>query len=157
MRYGFFIILGFLMSCGGSLSEDQRKQMKEAREQQSIKKVSEAELMEEAFKRGRAIVDLTEVNPLAADSLAETYRFELRWLEPGSSGASEIERQLIEAYLNSMMMGEELKDNVQRLGNDSLLYTKPLVVELPNGVVEVKGTWNVRMAKKHLVLAMDKK
>ncbi len=131
--------------------------MREAREQQSIKKVSEAELMEAAFTKGRAIIALADKNPLSADSLAETNRFELRWLEPGSAGASEIEQQLIEAYLNSMMLGEELKDNVQRLGNDSLLYTKPLVVELPDGSVEVKGTWNVRMARKHLVLAMDKK
>lgn len=129
--------------------------MKEARELQSIKKVSEADLLEEAFRKGREIMGVIENRPLVVDSVKAQYKVDVRWLEPGSANATEIERQLIDAYLNSMMMGEELKDNVQRLGNDSLLYTKPVLLELPDGIVEVRGTWNIRMSKKQLVLAMD--
>ena len=144
-----------LVGCGGSLTDEQRKQLKEGSEQQVIRKVSEAEILEEAFKKGRAIMEELENAHVSQDSVAVNYAVAVHWLEPGSSDASEIETQLIEAYLNSMMLGEELKDNVQRIGNDSLLYTKAVVQELPDGVVEVKGTWNIRMSKKQLVLDMD--
>ena len=45
-----FIVLGVLLTaCGGSLSDEQRKQMREASEQQAIVKVTEAEIMDAAF------------------------------------------------------------------------------------------------------------
>lgn len=143
------------MGCGGTLSEEQRKQMREARELQSIKKVSDAELQAAAFATGRKIMSALESNPALVDSMDKQHQVHIHWLETGSTTGSEIEKQLIDAYLNSMMLGEELADNVQRIGNDSLLYTKPVVVERKDGVVEVKGTWNIRMSKKQLVLAMD--
>lgn len=131
--------------------------MREAQEEQVIKKVSDADFLEHAFKNGRAIMALVERMPSGADSIGHAHQVDVVWLEPGSAHASDIEKQLIDAYLNSMMLGEELTDNVQRLGADSLLYTKPIINELPDGVVEVKGTWNIRMSKKQLVLAMGKK
>jgi hypothetical protein len=150
------IWVSVLAGCGGSLNDEQRKQLREGKDQQVIKKVSEAEIVDEAFSKGRAVISLLESNPLAADSLAVAHQVAVRWLEPSSANATEIERQLIDAYLNSMMMGETLKDNVQSLGTDSLLYTKPVTVEQPDGVVEVKGTWNIRMARKQLVLGINK-
>ena len=138
------------------MTDEQRKQMKEASEQQVIKKIAEADLLKEAFELGRAICGNLE-NTMNKDSLAALYNVKIEWLEPGSTSASEIENQIIEAYLNSMMMGEELKDNVQSLKNDSLLYTQPVVKELQDGVVEIKGTWNIRISRKQLILAMDSK
>ena len=157
MRWTYLFLILLLQGCGGTLSEEQRKQLREGREQQIIKKVSDADILTQAFKTGRAVMQGIESSPMHADSIAESYLVEVKWLQPGLAGATDIESQLIEAYLSSLMMGEELKDNVQRIGEDSVLYTKPVVSELPDGVVEVKGTWNIRMAKKQLVLAMDKK
>lgn len=157
MRWIYLFLILLLSGCGGTLSDEQRKQLREGREQQVIKKVSDADILTEAFLTGRAIMKGIENNSRGTGSIAEKYQVEVKWLEPGSAGATDIESQLIEAYLSSLMMGEELKDNVQRIGEDSLLYTKPVVNELPDGVIEVKGTWNIRMAKKQLVLAMDKK
>jgi len=151
------MLLTLLAGCGGSLNEEQRKQLKEGREQQKIKKVTEAELTEEAFTKGRSIITFVERNQAKRDSVMMASHVVVRWLEPGSANASEMERQVIDAYLNSVMMGGSLSDNVQRLGTDSLLYTKPVVLERPDGTVEVRGTWNVSMSKKELVLSMNKR
>lgn len=152
----YTILFIFLMGCGGSLNDEQRKQMREARELNSIKKVSDVEITEAAFTLGRDIMEKVEAG-LDRDSLEVSRKVAIRWLQTGSSAGSEIERQVIDAYLNSMVLGAELADNVQRLGTDSLLYTKPVVVDLPDGVVEVKGTWNIRMSKKQVVLSISKK
>ena len=130
--------------------------MREARELNSIKKVSDVEIQEAAFQLGREIMELVEAGR-NEDSLEVSREVDIRWLEAGSTEGTEIERQVIDAYLTSLMLGTELADNVQRLGTDSLLYTKPVVVDLPEGVVEVKGTWNIRMSKKQVVLSIDKK
>ena len=156
MRWNYVAILLFLMGCGGSLNEEQRKQMREAREQHTIRKVTDAELTQEAFDRGKEILDLIEKKPDLSDSIAQSYHVSIRWIDPSSPDATELERQVIDAYLNSVMMGSTVTDNVQKLGMDSLLYSKPVVTELPDGSVQVKGLWNVKMSKKYLVLGMDK-
>jgi hypothetical protein len=53
-------------------------------------------------------------------------------------------------------MGEEQIDNVQKIGTDSLLYTKALVITRPDSSIEVRGTWNVWLSKKKLILGMNK-
>lgn len=154
--YLYPVALLVITGCGGSLNDEQRKQMREARELNSIKKVSEVEITEAAFVLGREILGLVE-SGLDKDSIEISRKVDIRWLEAGSTEGTEIERQVIDAYLTSMMMGTELADNVQRLGTDSLLYTKPVVVNLPEGAVEVKGTWNIRLSKKQIVLGIGKK
>jgi hypothetical protein len=76
----------------------------------------------------------------------------IHWLSPGASNGLTIEQQLIEAYINSVIEGTPLQDNVQKIGTDSLLYTKAVVIMRPDSSVEVKGTWNIRMSKKQLIL-----
>ncbi len=156
MRLLYVILIVILIGCGGSLSEEQRKQMKEARELKSIKKVSEAEITELAFAQGRDLMKLIVQSPKAVDSLEAAHQVRISWLTPGSSGGTEVERQLIDAYLNSILSGTPVSDNVQRLGEDSLLYSKPVTRELPDGTVAVDGTWNISLSRKKLVLSIDK-
>lgn len=155
----FMLMIAGLTACGGSISDEQRKQMLEAREQQSIQKVTDVQITEAAFAKGREVTNMITEKTTShqLDSIARLMNVEIRWLVPGSADAQEIEKQLIDAYINSMLMGEELKDNVQRAGSDSLLYTKPLVITRPDSSVEVRGTWNVWISKKNLILAMGRK
>lgn len=148
--------IGLLASCGGSLTDEQRKKMKEAREQQSIQKVTDAEITEAAFEKGRAIME-TLTRPAQADSLSKAVQVEIHWLEPGAGKGLEIEQQLIDAYINSVIVGGTLQDNVQNIGTDSVLYTKPVVLTRPDSSIEVKGTWNIWMSKKQLILGMKRK
>lgn len=149
------LVVVLVSACGGSLSEEQRKKMKEAREQQAIVKVTEAEITEAAFAKGRAVMgELT--SKASATEVGEEAGVKVHWLEPGSH-ALEIEQQLIEAYINSVIEGRTPQDNVQEVGTDSLLYTKPIVVTNPDSSIVVKGTWNIWISKKQLILSMKKK
>lgn len=146
-----------MVACGGSLSDEQRKQMREASEQQAIVKVTEAEIMEAAFAKGRSVMGrLTQSNPDTSRVSAEE-SVNIHWLVPGKTHGLEIEQQLIDAYLNSLLTGTSLQDNVQKIGEDSLLYTNPVVITRADSSIEIKGTWNVWMSKRDIILAMNKK
>ena len=144
-----------LLACGGSLTDEQRKKMKEASEQQAIIKVTDAEITEAAFAKGRSVME-SLTKPDQADSVSQVAHVKIHWLKPGGGDAMEIEQQLIDAYINSVIEGVPLQDNVQNIGMDSVLYTKPVVLTRPDGSVEVKGTWNIWMTKKQLILAMKR-
>lgn len=156
MRLLYFLIGFVLVGCGGSLNEEQRKQMREARELKSIKKVSEAEITELAFSRGRDIMREINRYPKGIDSLQSVHQVRISWLTPGSANGTDVEKQLIDAYLNSILSGTPVSDNVQRLGEDSLLYSRPVTRELPDGTVAVDGTWNISLSRKQLVLSIEK-
>ena len=153
-----FVVL-ILTSCGGGMSDEQRKQMLEAKEQQKIQKISEAEILDLGIAQGRKVVEglTVEDASLDLDSLSNVAGMKIHWLAPGKMGALAIEQQLIDAYLNSLIEGTPLNDNIQKIGIDSLLYTKPVVLMRPDSIVEIKGTWNIWMSKKQLILSRGKK
>ncbi|MBL7839061.1 MAG: hypothetical protein JNJ75_02865 [Cyclobacteriaceae bacterium] len=156
MKKLLIILTVFLCACGGSLSDEQRKQMREAREQQAIVKVTESEIMDAAFAKGRDVMSqLKQVNP-DTGKVSTDEKVRIHWLAPGKAHGLEIEQQLIEAYLNSMLSGVPLQDNVQKIGEDSLLYTNPVVITRADSSIEIKGTWNVWMSKRELIIAMGK-
>jgi hypothetical protein len=160
MRYLSILIVVTLLGCGGSLSEEQRKQLREAQQQQTIKKISEADLLAAAFTKGRALVKaLQKEKPDAyrLDSLQKTNQVIIRWHELSAPAALAIEQQVIEAYLVAASTGSTLADNVQRIGTDTLLYTMPLTRLKPDSVTEVLGIWSIRMPTKVVVLNMESK
>lgn len=148
----------FLTSCGGSLSDDQRKKIKLDMEEHKIVRVTESEITEAAFTKGRVVMkSLNKINSRheLIDSLAKANHLKIKWLVPGAANALEIERQLVEAYLASSINGG-MEDNVQKLENDSLLYTQPVTEKLADGSETVKGIWSLKLSKKQLILSMDK-
>ena len=156
----FFIIL---MSCGGTLTEEQRKRIKEEMETQKIQKVSEAEITEASFAKGRSILAVAMARPDSAppDSVQMIEGKTVRYLTPSSGNLSDIERQLIEAYIEAEEAGN-LADNVQNIrsadgASDSILYTKPVVVKTQEGGEKLVAMWSVYLSKKELILSMKKK
>jgi hypothetical protein len=153
------ILLIILTACGGSLSDEQRKKIKEDMEQHKIVKVTDAEITEAAFLQGRAVMKGLEKigskDATVIDSLSNANHIKIKWLVPGATNALEIERQLVEAYLASSINGG-MEDNVQRLGNDSILYTQPVTEKMADGSETVKGIWSIRVSKKKLILGMKK-
>ena len=152
-----------LAACGGSLSDEQRKKMREEMELHEIKRVTEVEITEAAYAQGRAVMaalEKTSQNNASIDSLAQATKTSIKWVKVGSTNALEIEQQLIDAYITGAADGT-LQDNVQKIRHgeeesDSLLYTKPVVSELPDGSVQVEGTWSIILSKKELILSMGK-
>lgn len=145
-----------LTACGGTLTEEQRKKMREGSEQQAVVKVTDAEITDAAFAKGRSVLEVLSNNN--ADSLADAMNVKIHWLQAGASTNSlAVEQQLMDAYINSVITGTPMRDNIQKIGTDSMLYTSVVVLTRPDSSVEIKGTWNIWMAKKQLILSMGKK
>jgi hypothetical protein len=161
-----FVGLFVLTACGGSLSEDQRRKLHEGMANQKIVRLSDSEILTASLDRGRIIFSALEkfkFDPLKVDSISRQYNARIHWIVPGSRDALEVENQLIEAYVIGAETGST-QDNIQKLRQDpqseeydSLLYSRPIVTPMPDGVVNVEGVWNIYFAKKDLILSVGKK
>lgn len=151
-----------LIGCGGTLSEEQRHQIREERKKREIKRVTEPQLTEAAFEEGRRLVGALEKlgsDSMLIDSALEAHGGRIRFITPGGEVNHILEQQLIDAYLASGV--DEEVDNVQILrdasgrSTDSLLYTKPVIVHQPDGIDRLVGVWNIWLSRKEIVLNMD--
>lgn len=154
MRY--LIILGVMVSsCTGTLTDEQRKKMKENMAQGEIKKVTESEITDATYTWGRKLASAIEkkdrllTNNTFLDSLAQAEGVEIIALQTSSEGLRVIEKQLLEAYTSSA--GGE---NVQKMGTDSLLYTKPVFRAHPDGSTEFLKAIAIRFTRKQIVLSI---
>jgi hypothetical protein len=159
----FWIGLLLLISaCDGKLTDEQRRKMREQMELHKIKRVTETEITEAAFAKGRSLINDIESmdnDSIRIDSMLGAHAGRIRWIVPGSDNVADLEQQLIEAYIADESGG--LTDNIQRmrvhnLSTDSILYTKPVVTKLPDGSERFEGVWNIWLSQKQLILAMDK-
>lgn len=156
MKYIAALLALVLISCGGSLSSDERKRLQEESRKHEIKRVTEAEIAEAALVKGRSVTDIANRfrnDRQRLDSLGRVEGATIRWQVPGASNALDLEQQIIDAYV--MSPRSDLPDNVQDLGADSVLYSRPAVSVLPDGAVAIEGVWSVRLAKKKLILEME--
>jgi hypothetical protein len=145
----FFFFLCFVQ-CGGQLTDDQRKRLKEGMLLHELKKVSDVEITEAAFQIGRNASDSFEKN--GADSLRDALQLKISRLHPGDSGLTSLEKQILDAYAEASET--ELFDNLQRLGSDSLLYTKPVLKKLPNGLNRLDYVLAIQIPKKSVILSI---
>jgi hypothetical protein len=152
------VILAFaLVSCGGSLSSEQRKKMRQNMEAKSLKKVTDAELTEAALAYGRKISIIVEPqinNRKFLDSLEKVYDVEILFMQSSDLSLRPVEKQIIEAYASGG--SPNLSDNIQKMGNDSLLYTKPIGKERPDGSLEFTKALGLRLHKKPIILSIKK-
>lgn len=145
-----------LVACTGSLSDEQRKRIKQSMEEGEIKKVSEARITEAAFVYGRNLASVLDKrdkelsNQVLLDSLSTAFQVEIISLQPENNGLRNVERQVLEAYSES----NESNDNIQKMGPDSLLYTKPLLSENPDGSLKFIKALGIRMTRKQIVLSI---
>lgn len=155
-----------ISACGGSLSDDQRKKLHEGMEQQKIVHLSDSEITSVALDHGKLIVGVVgkfQANEKKIDSVATHYHAKIKWSVPGTASAGDIEQQLIEAYVMGMATGS-IQDNIQKLHTgtrpedyDSLLYSRPVVTVMPDGVEKLEGIWNIYLSKKQIVLLAAEK
>lgn len=163
MKFVHLVCVVLLIGCGGSLSDEQRKQMHEKMEVNKIVRVTEIEIVEAAYAEGRKIVntlDSLHQDSARLKAFIHNSTAEINFLTPDATHARVVEKQLIDAYLSDT--SGTFQDNIQNLRNaggtvDSLLYTKPLTKKLPDGSDQLMGVWNVRLSKKNLVIEIGKK
>jgi hypothetical protein len=154
------VILLIASACGGTLSDEQRKKIKEDMAANQIRKVSDAELTEAAFALGRKITAIVErrdpglTNKSLKDSLEKNLNIRILNLQPNDTMLVSVEQQIIEAYTSGSGV-VELSDNVQRLSGDTLLYTKPIVRELPDGSSQFQYALGIHLPLKSVVLSIQ--
>ena len=154
---GLFILV--MISCGGSLTPEQREKARKAIEEGKIKRISPARIIEAALEAGKKIA--TEINgrdPFMnnvsfVDSLALANQVIIYALRPGMSNISEEESAVAEAYLSQGDLSIPL-DNIQKLSGDSVLYTRPVGSERPDGSRPFSHAIAVKMAVKQVVLSI---
>lgn len=161
MRKYLIFLLALTCSCEGKLTDEQRRKMKEQMELHKIKRVTEIEITEAAYTKGRQIMSMLEAfqsDSSRMDSMIRQYEGRVRFLVPGKDDATDLETQLIDAYLADE--SGALQDNVQKVRgeaeSDSILYSKPQVIKMPDGSERLEGVWNIWLSRKQLILAMDK-
>ncbi|MBK8290001.1 MAG: hypothetical protein IPK96_02615 [Flammeovirgaceae bacterium] len=156
MKFLLFALSFLFIACTGSLTSDQRKKIKENMEQGEIKKVTDVQITEAAFDYGRKIAteilayDRAFTNLPLQDSLSQLYGVELVSIHESNKSLRAVEKQLLEAYT---AQGSNI-DNVQKMGSDSLLYTKPLMREHPDGSTEFTKAIGIRMTRKQIILSI---
>jgi hypothetical protein len=159
MRLWPFVVLILLANCGGSLNDEQRKKLRERMKKDQIVRVTDGELMSAAFDYGRAIDSILEkrdpamVNTRLIDSLESVFDVTIGSIQPGDSMLLELETKLIEAYMAGG--GQPTADDVQKLGKDSILYTKPITSERPDGSVEFMRAISIHMPVRAVVLSIE--
>jgi hypothetical protein len=123
----------------------------------TIKKVSDAQLTEAAFEMGRSLAATIEKFSMndkrRIDSLQNAYGVRILPLQPGDSLLLELERQIVEAYTTGSNQ-VPLNDNIQSLGTDSLLYTKPVMKQLANGAIQFSYALGIHLSKRQVVLGI---
>ncbi len=150
------IVLIFLCGCGGSLTEEQRQKAKKDMQDHAIKKISEAQITEAAFTMGRKLTSMLE-NKLSKksiiDSLENQYKSKIVLLSSTEKSIGTKEKEVLEAY--QMGSGKaELTDNIQKIGLDTILYTKPIMKELPDGSLQFSYAIGIKLPKREVVLSV---
>lgn len=151
-----------LSACGGSLTDEQRKAMRENMELNKIVRITEAEMTEAAFAKGRATVARLEQlqdRPRELDSFLISNEGRIRFIKPEGPFDHSLEEQLMQAYKTDTSAWNQ--ENLQKArtgtgGFDSLLYTRPVTSQLPKGDKRLEGVWNIWIPKKVLVVEMGK-
>ena len=146
-------------SCGGKLSDEQRKKLHEGMATQDIKRVPDADIQEAALKYAQSVfadiekVDKSLKKKSAIDSLASAREVKIYSLVPDDKMLREIEKALVDAYITGSGNGQP-GDNLQRVGEDSLLYTKPVFKDRPDGSQQFSHAIGIKMSKRTIVLSM---
>src|SRR5690242_5708959 len=94
----FLITILLIAGCGGSLTEEQRKKLREGMEAHKIVKLTDAEITAFALEQGRKVYeDLERVkfNPDKVDSIENVHKVRITWIVPGAKNAQALEQQLI--------------------------------------------------------------
>ncbi|MEL7003937.1 MAG: hypothetical protein AAFN93_14540 [Bacteroidota bacterium] len=153
MKSVIIVLLGIcLVSCGGSLNEEQREALKAEKNAKMIKKVSEDEIYQKALITGKEIMSKMNEGMVIGD-IESQYKAEILRVNDSTPGLNEKEVELWEVYKNNDWTNSPAEDNVQKNGPDDLIYTSPVLGEEGDSLY-LSGLWVVRMKRKEIVLAL---
>lgn len=124
---------------------------------QDIRRVSEADLLEGSLAYGNQIASVLDrdkslSNTKVIDSLTSLYHVRIYSLIPSDEHLREIEKQLVDAYVSG---GKPVvADNIQKIGTDSILFTRPVWRENTDGSMQFTHAIGIMMPVKAVVLSI---
>lgn len=153
------IVLVLLFSCGGNLSDQQREAIQESMRDGRIQRVTSAQITTAALENGRTIIkqlgdDLYLGNTKRIDSLASYHRVKIYAMRNETVKSGTKAAEIWEAYSNAPD-ATGLQDNVQKIGTDSVLYTRPVTFERPDGSAVLSHAVAIVMAVKNVITGME--
>jgi hypothetical protein len=160
-KYALLMISLFAIQCGGKLTPEERKKLHDGMATQDIRRVTDAELHEGAIAYAAGVMrDIEKTDPYLlnkrrVDSISRERGAVIYILSPDKASLQQLENNLIEAYVSGAATGAAT-DNLQALGADSLLFTRPIFRLHPDGSQEFTHAIAIRMAKRTVVLSMPK-
>lgn len=160
IKYFIVVLTTFFISCGGSLTPEQREKARKAIEEGQIKRITAAQLTEAALQFGNSIAkSINETDPFLSndafiDSISRVNKVVIYSLRPDVIGLSKEETAIAEAYLAEGDISG-VAENIQQLANDSLLYTMPVGNERPDGSKPFSHAIAIKMSVKQIVLSIE--
>lgn len=166
--------------------------------QHEIKRVLPGEVVEAAYTQGDTIARMIQQHLLAQyhtsssdsesglseflqnktrvylDSLEKKYKANIHWISPGDTASnrlSSLEGQILKAYLYNVERNLEINHNVQRIDDESYLYTKPVIFNdnhkkeltahqqpisdtVSSDTARFLGMWSIKLSKKEIIQNM---
>ena len=164
-----------LLACNGGLTDAQKKAFKEEYDQREVKRVTPGELNEAVFEQGNTIADtlqqlfskkemqekgwgtsvITAEDEPLLDSLNRKYKVHIKWVGAEAAGntpsLSPLEKQLLDAYIYNAENGQEVIKNVQKIDEQSFLFTAPM---LSDQLTKLAGMWSITLLQREIILAL---
>lgn len=154
----FFLITILIVSCNDKPANTSDEAFKEEMKDRQIKIVSDGEIIEAAMRRGEIIADSAQKLLSASlkraiaeggvqgaikycnlsayaimDSLEKYYDADIRRaalkVRNPEDRPTKMEKQILEAYQYQVDNDDKLSSNIQRLGDEYLLFTKPITIQ----------------------------
>ena len=150
------IILAYLLSfCSTSLSEKEKEAIRLEKNQREIRKINTADIISAAYARGMTITTIADsllivrlefliqeygiipaieqynqIVQSILDSISSTNNAEIKRISNKTQNMElgKFEKELLEAYLFNKKGNLDLRDNVQVIDDNLLLYSKPLII-----------------------------
>lgn len=147
-----------IFSCGGELSKEQKNRIRQSMQDGKIRRISPADLTEAAYVLGREITgrfsaDQYLNDQAQVDAVSQEFGVKVFALKEGVK-ASEQALRVLDAYQGTPDAGD-LKENIQKVGKDSILYTLPVRFERPDGSQVFSHAIAVTMPVKVVVRGME--
>ncbi len=161
MMQKFFLSLMIILmaGCGGTLNQEQREFMREGMKSTKVRRVTPSQLTQAAWEKGTSIqksigpdtwlANHEQINSLQQETGTRIY------LLKNPAELSGKPKEILEAY-QSAEDPADLRENVQKIGLDSVLYTFPVTFERPDGSKVFSHAVAIGMSVKLIIQSLPK-
>lgn len=143
MKYLVAVIILICASCNQEgMSDEQRQKLKEEKSARKIQRVTDADILNAAGVKGEEIYQLNRSdNGLVA---------QIKWVALQDTLTNPYEIKMKEAYQYAYNRQLELHDNIEDLGNGTIVFTRPELRE-----DSIRGFWIIILEKKEVIKGLQ--